>query len=140
MNALSTLGALLTSSTAFDPFPFATNGSTSFALVASNTLNKDNVQHSFAYGGGFNISGAAVLCASLPTHSWEYGAATMALLELYTPWASVYGMKPGAWDVAVNVNTVSFPPSHCFITNYNTPLPVFPTDPRRIFSANMDRS
>ncbi|KAF9039464.1 hypothetical protein BDZ89DRAFT_945434 [Hymenopellis radicata] len=95
MNALSILAALLSSSPAFDPFPFSTSGASSFALASSNQNNA----LAFASGGGFNISGAAALCASLPTHSWEYGAATLALLELYTPWASVYGMKDGAWNI-----------------------------------------
>ncbi len=105
MNALGILRALLSSSPAFDAFPFSTSGASSFALAASNQNNA----LAFASGGGFNIAGAAALCASLPTHSWEYGAATLALLELYTPWASVYGMKAGAWNIEVDVTNVRIP-------------------------------
>lgn len=99
MNALSALGSILSSTPAFEPFPFSTTGSTSFALVAST--NADDATLSFAGGGGFNISGAAALCANSPSHSWEFGAATIALLELYTPWASVYAMESG-WNIEID--------------------------------------
>lgn len=102
MNALSVLGSILTSSPSFNAFPFSTTGASSFALVSANS---DDPDLSLASGGGFNISGAAALCATTPTHSWEYGAAAIALLELYTPWASVYGMKSG-WNCNIEVDTV----------------------------------
>ncbi|KAJ6550266.1 hypothetical protein B0H19DRAFT_951941 [Mycena capillaripes] len=43
---------------------------------------------------GFNISAVATLAQSLPSHSWEYGTATEALLELNDPYWSVFGPKP----------------------------------------------
>ncbi|KAJ7696920.1 hypothetical protein B0H17DRAFT_1168020 [Mycena rosella] len=43
---------------------------------------------------GFNISAVAALAESLPTHSWEFGTATEALLELHSPLLSVFGPAP----------------------------------------------
>ncbi|KAJ7124655.1 Six-hairpin glycosidase-like protein [Mycena crocata] len=43
---------------------------------------------------GFNISSVATLAWSLPTHSWEYGTAVQALLELENPLLSVFGPAP----------------------------------------------
>jgi hypothetical protein len=43
---------------------------------------------------GFNISAVAIIAKALPTHSWEYGTATEALLELYSPLLSVFGQTP----------------------------------------------
>ncbi|KAJ7081180.1 family 88 glycosyl hydrolase [Mycena belliarum] len=43
---------------------------------------------------GFNISAVAVIAEALPRHSWEYGTAAEALLELYNPRLSVFGLAP----------------------------------------------
>ncbi|KAJ6529235.1 hypothetical protein B0H19DRAFT_968408 [Mycena capillaripes] len=43
---------------------------------------------------GFNINAVATIAQSLPSHSWEYGTATQALLELEHPSWSVFGPKP----------------------------------------------
>ncbi|KAJ7138865.1 hypothetical protein C8R46DRAFT_866720, partial [Mycena filopes] len=43
---------------------------------------------------GFNISAVATIAKSLPSHSWEYGTATQALLELNSPFISVFGPSP----------------------------------------------
>ncbi|ESK86686.1 hypothetical protein Moror_10933 [Moniliophthora roreri MCA 2997] len=48
----------------------------------------------FPFFSGFNIEPVADLAESLPSHSWEYGAAAQALLELYDPAISVFGEKP----------------------------------------------
>ncbi|KAJ6465620.1 hypothetical protein C8R47DRAFT_1056834 [Mycena vitilis] len=45
---------------------------------------------------GFNITAVAEIAKSLPSHSWEYGTATEALLELYNPLYSVFGPAPFA--------------------------------------------
>ena len=55
--------------------------------MASNTAP-------FPYNPGFNISAVQALAKSLPSHSWEYGTASQALLELFDPELSVYGSKP----------------------------------------------
>src|SRR5690242_11848123 len=59
--------------------------------VISATLNNYNA---FPYNPGFDIQSVSSLAWSLPTHSWEYGAAAEAMLELYTPQTSVFGVAP----------------------------------------------
>ncbi|KAK0200675.1 hypothetical protein DFS33DRAFT_1265762 [Desarmillaria ectypa] len=48
----------------------------------------------FALSPGFDIASVAALAESLPSHSWEFGTASEALLELYNPNISVYGQIP----------------------------------------------
>ncbi|KAJ7437422.1 hypothetical protein FB451DRAFT_1451717 [Mycena latifolia] len=43
---------------------------------------------------GFNISAVATVAEALPSHSWEYGTASEALLELRSPLFSVFGPAP----------------------------------------------
>ncbi|KAJ7025809.1 family 88 glycosyl hydrolase [Mycena alexandri] len=43
---------------------------------------------------GFNITSVAAIAKSLPSHSWEYGTASEALLELDSPLLSVFGPRP----------------------------------------------
>ncbi|KAF8872499.1 hypothetical protein BD779DRAFT_1679667 [Infundibulicybe gibba] len=43
---------------------------------------------------GFDVAKVASLAESTPSHSWEYGTAAQALLELYNPHISVFGAKP----------------------------------------------
>ncbi|KAJ6452413.1 hypothetical protein C8R45DRAFT_640617 [Mycena sanguinolenta] len=43
---------------------------------------------------GFNITAVAAEAKALPSHSWEFGTATEALLELYNPLLSVFGPAP----------------------------------------------
>ncbi|KAF8211102.1 hypothetical protein K438DRAFT_1554100, partial [Mycena galopus ATCC 62051] len=43
---------------------------------------------------GFDIAQVAALAESLPSHSWEFGTAAEALLELYNPELSVFGNSP----------------------------------------------
>jgi hypothetical protein len=51
-------------------------------------------QNNFPYDPGFNISSVANIAQSLPSHSWEFGTASEALLELYNPELSVFGNSP----------------------------------------------
>lgn len=46
------------------------------------------------FSPGFDIASVASLAVSLPSHSWEYGTASEALLELYDPQYSVFGQAP----------------------------------------------
>ncbi|KAJ3504918.1 hypothetical protein NLJ89_g7687 [Agrocybe chaxingu] len=46
------------------------------------------------FSPGFDISAVLSLAISLPSHSWEFGTAAEALLELYDAPYSVYGEKP----------------------------------------------
>lgn len=48
----------------------------------------------FPLNPGFKIQNVAALAKSIPSHSWEYGVATEALFELYTPGISVFGSHP----------------------------------------------
>ncbi len=48
----------------------------------------------FALSPGFDIASVTALAESLPSHSWEFGTASEALLELYNPEISVYGLSP----------------------------------------------
>jgi len=48
----------------------------------------------FPYDPGFDIEAVAVLAKALPSHSWEFGTATEALLELYNSSYSVFGTAP----------------------------------------------
>ena len=58
------------------------------------TLTTANNSGPFPYNPGFNISAVLALAKSLPSHSWEYGTASEALLELFDPALSVYGSQP----------------------------------------------
>lgn len=42
------------------------------------------------FSPGFNISAVLTLATLLPSHSWEFGTASEALLELYSPSLSVF--------------------------------------------------
>jgi hypothetical protein len=48
----------------------------------------------YPYDPGFDIKAVTSLAKSLPSHSWEYGAASQAFLELYNPLLSVFGPNP----------------------------------------------
>ena len=48
----------------------------------------------FPYDPGFNITKVAEIAESLPSHSWEFGTASEALLEIYNPEISVFGHSP----------------------------------------------
>jgi hypothetical protein len=43
---------------------------------------------------GYNVYSAAQAMVDLASHSWEWGTAAEALLELYTPELSVFGTDP----------------------------------------------
>ncbi|KAJ7088782.1 hypothetical protein B0H15DRAFT_780471 [Mycena belliarum] len=58
----------------------------SAAIAATHTLTP--------FDPGFDINAVAAVAKSLPTHSWEYGTASEALLELHTPLFSVFGPAP----------------------------------------------
>ncbi|KAK7457789.1 hypothetical protein VKT23_010128 [Stygiomarasmius scandens] len=59
-------------------------------LPAAITSFANNVQNPFPYDAGYPIQKVASLAQTLPSHSWEYGAACEALLELYNPSLSVF--------------------------------------------------
>jgi hypothetical protein len=48
----------------------------------------------FPFDPGFDIAAVASAAESLPSHSWEFGAAAEALLELHNPDLSVFALAP----------------------------------------------
>jgi hypothetical protein len=48
-------------------------------------------QNPFPFSPGFDIEAVAAIAKALPSHSWEFGTAAEALLELYNPEISVFG-------------------------------------------------
>lgn len=79
MLAVSLLFALQVYAKTFDPFPFSP---------------------------GFDVESVAAVAKSLPSHSWEYGTASEALLELYNPNLSVFGSSPFPFSPKVDTTTV----------------------------------
>jgi len=65
-----------------------------FVGAVSCLLVRAQVFQPFPFSPGFNIQKVANLAESLPSHSWEFGAASQALLELYNPSLSVFGSAP----------------------------------------------
>lgn len=61
--------------------------------AAINPINCDPPPP-FPFSPGFDIKRVTSLAESLPSHSWEYGTTSEALLELYDPDYSVFGSKP----------------------------------------------
>ncbi|TFK33972.1 Six-hairpin glycosidase-like protein [Crucibulum laeve] len=57
-------------------------------VAATTTFNP------IPFSPGFNITAVSALAKSLPSHSWEFGTAAEALLELHNPELSVFGASP----------------------------------------------
>ncbi|KAJ7617130.1 hypothetical protein FB45DRAFT_933493 [Roridomyces roridus] len=64
----------------------STNLTSVIGLIAS--------QSTTPFNPGFDISAVAALAHSLPSHSWEYGTAAEAFLELDSAVLSVFGSEP----------------------------------------------
>ncbi|KIK66685.1 hypothetical protein GYMLUDRAFT_156931 [Collybiopsis luxurians FD-317 M1] len=56
-------------------------------------LSTTQASDPFPYDPGFDIQAVAAIAKSLPSHSWEFGTATEALLELYNSSYSVFGTE-----------------------------------------------
>ncbi|KAJ8073391.1 hypothetical protein PM082_011666 [Marasmius tenuissimus] len=91
----TTASTALTSSTA-EPSSIATLSTTTSSASPSTTsgISEAERRAAFPFNPGFNIEKVAALAEQLPTHSWEYGSAAEALLELYNPDISVFGSSP----------------------------------------------
>ncbi|KAJ7064739.1 family 88 glycosyl hydrolase [Mycena amicta] len=68
--------------------------SSAITAAASANSSSASLQNPFPFDPGFNISAVSSIAQALPSHSWEFGAATEALLELYNPAYSVFGPNP----------------------------------------------
>ncbi|KAG5653301.1 hypothetical protein H0H81_001261 [Sphagnurus paluster] len=56
---------------------------------------RDKTDHgAFPFSPGFPIEKVSDLAVAISSHSWEFGTATEALLELYDPGISVFGDSP----------------------------------------------
>ncbi|KAJ7480229.1 hypothetical protein B0H11DRAFT_2025343 [Mycena galericulata] len=66
---------------------------TAFAVPQTSPPDT-SLSHATPFDPGFNISAVATIAEELPSHSWEYGTATEALLELRSSEFSVFGSNP----------------------------------------------
>ncbi|KAF8623003.1 hypothetical protein AX15_006595 [Amanita polypyramis BW_CC] len=64
------------------------------AVLESKAARLSHQSSAIPFDPGFDISKVLELAQSLPSHSWEYGTACEALLELYDPSVSVFGDEP----------------------------------------------
>ncbi|KAH7871612.1 uncharacterized protein C8R40DRAFT_1054219 [Lentinula edodes] len=65
-----------------------------FTTQANSSWGHPTNADPFSYDPGFDIEAVATIAKALPSHSWEYGTATEALLELYNSSYSVFGSAP----------------------------------------------
>lgn len=63
-------------------------------LLSFVEANKVPNSSPIPFSPGFDIDSVLSLAESLPSHSWEFGTASEALLELYNPSLSVFGSTP----------------------------------------------
>jgi len=66
------------------------------ALTTESQLvsRRFNHEENCAVNVGYNVSLVASQARALASHSWEYGTAAEAFLELYNPGLSVFGADP----------------------------------------------
>lgn len=83
------------------PILLFVNGRTHGAVVTCNNSS------TFPFSPNFDIAKVASLAETLPSHSWEYGTAAEALLELYNPEYSVFGSNPFPIPTLQKANTRS---------------------------------
>ena len=65
-----------------------------FSTILVLAAPTNHVHNPFPYDPGFDIKKVAEVAESLPSHSWEFGSASEALLEIYNPDISVFGHSP----------------------------------------------
>lgn len=78
---------------------------TTFILLTS-TFGNSNANEATPFSPGFPIDKVISLAISLPSHSWEFGTASEALLELYNCSLSVFGSSPFSIPTPLQVNDV----------------------------------
>ncbi|KAF8198643.1 hypothetical protein BJ912DRAFT_845665 [Pholiota molesta] len=64
------------------------------ALISQALSTSSSSSDAIPFSPGFDINSVITLAVSLPSHSWEFGTATEALLELYDAPHAVYGAHP----------------------------------------------
>ena len=92
----STTSATTISSSPVSTTSSLSSGSTQLETTTStsSTASSTPTSNAFPFSPGFNIENVAAIAKQLPSHSWEFGTATEALLELYNPELSVFGPNP----------------------------------------------
>ncbi|KAL0571028.1 hypothetical protein V5O48_010935 [Marasmius crinis-equi] len=94
-SSVDTTSTTISSSSSVNTTSTTISSSTSAASPTSTfIISEEERRAAFPFDPGFDIEAAAALAESLPTHSWEYGSAAEALLELYNPDIAVFGSKP----------------------------------------------
>lgn len=63
-------------------------------ISASNVKRATSTSDSIPFSPGFDVQAVLALATSLPSHSWEFGTASEALLELFDAPHAVYGANP----------------------------------------------
>ncbi|KAF8970087.1 hypothetical protein BDZ97DRAFT_1791881 [Flammula alnicola] len=64
------------------------------SLVLTSPARPTPSSDAIPFSPGFDIHAVLSLATSLPSHSWEYGTASEALLELFDASHAVYGAQP----------------------------------------------
>lgn len=76
------------------------------ALTVLSFVGNSKADAATPFSPGFAIGNVVSLAISLPSHSWEFGTAAEALLELYNPPLSVFGSSPFPVQAPLHVNDV----------------------------------
>jgi len=81
---------------------------TTLCAILSASIGKSKAEDAKAtqLSPGFPIEKVISLAISLPSHSWEFGTAAEALLELYNPSLSVFGPSPFPVRASLNVDDI----------------------------------
>jgi hypothetical protein len=64
------------------------------SLIAACVFGAPLAARALEVDAGYNVYAAAQAMVNLASHSWEWGTAAEALLELYDPQLSVFGANP----------------------------------------------
>ena len=65
-----------------------------YETSASNVQRATSTSNPIPFSPGFDVQAVLALATSLPSHSWEYGTASEALLELFDAPHAVFGSDP----------------------------------------------
>jgi hypothetical protein len=76
------------------------------ALIILPFVGSSKADAATPFSPGFAIDKVISLAISLPSHSWEFGTAAEALLELYNPPLSVFGSSPFPIQAPLHVNDI----------------------------------
>ncbi|KAE9408880.1 hypothetical protein BT96DRAFT_848938, partial [Gymnopus androsaceus JB14] len=89
-------------------------GLLTLSAIATHMLDRDSStspNEAFSFDPGFDIRAVDALAVALPSHSWEFGTASEALLELWNSTLSVFGPTPfeAASELSPAVSVASIP-------------------------------